>query len=292
MLKEENPTAYKARIIYVYKHALLALRFWPEMWFDAAEFCFNNDLDDQGTEFLTQGIRANPESCLLAFKYADRLELSTSSGNDDNSKQQRGMKVREPYDNLLNSLYDLVAKAMEREQRDIARIEEQSVEAQEEQSNGIDDDEEDDNERKLEKENRKKAQVASVKAMNSVQISILNRTISYAWIALMRAMQRIQGKGNVKDASSGGSRKVFTDARRRGRITGELWVAAAMLEFHSGDSEAAKKIFERGLKLFPADESFALEYMKLLTNANDHTSKISLAIGRLALTLLRCKGSF
>src|SRR5690349_5806265 len=33
---------YDARVIYIYKHALMALRFWPELWYDAAEWCFEN----------------------------------------------------------------------------------------------------------------------------------------------------------------------------------------------------------------------------------------------------------
>ena len=31
VLKEDDPAAYKARIIYVYKQSLMSLRFWPEM---------------------------------------------------------------------------------------------------------------------------------------------------------------------------------------------------------------------------------------------------------------------
>jgi hypothetical protein len=30
----------------------MALAFFPEMWFDAAEFCFLNNMEDDGTQFL------------------------------------------------------------------------------------------------------------------------------------------------------------------------------------------------------------------------------------------------
>ena len=33
VLKDEDPAAYKARVVYTYKQALMALRFWPEMWY-------------------------------------------------------------------------------------------------------------------------------------------------------------------------------------------------------------------------------------------------------------------
>ena len=278
VLKNESVATYRSRVVFVYKQALMALRFWPEMWFEAAEFCFDNELESEGNDFLVQGIQANPESCLLAFKRADRLEMSTTNGNDESSKQQRGLRVREPYDQLLNALYGLISKAMEREKREVARILAGTGEASIHEANGasaskIDDDDNEDESGRA--ESSKQAQIGAVKAVNSVQIVILNRTISHAWIALMRAMQRMQGKGrpNPPPGEVGGSRQIFTDARKRGRITSEVWVAAALLEFHNSDSEAAKKIFERGVRLFPEDEAFCLEYVKLLTNANDHTSE-------------------
>ena len=276
VLKEENASAYRKRVLYVYKQALMALRFWPEMWYDAAEFCFSVNLDSEGDEFLARGVSANPESSLLAFKRADRLEMTTTNGNDDTSKQQRGLKVRQPYDNLLDALYGLIEKAVEREKRDIARIDaEFASSSPTEGTNGVakgEDDDDDEEEPKKEVLDAKQGKIDSVKAVNAVQISLLHRTISHAWIALMRAMQRTQGKGKP-GSPIGGSRQIFIDSRKRGRITSELWIAAAMLEFYNSDSEAAKRIFERGAKLFPDDETFALEFIRFLTNVNDHTSE-------------------
>ena len=276
VLKDESLAAYKSRIVYVYKQALMALRFWPEMWFDAADFCFDNDLESDGNDFLAQGIQANSESCLLAFKRADRLEMSTTNGNDESSKLQRGLRVREPYDQLLEALYALVEKAMKRAADDEARIEADATERSNPPANGVSPGDEDhDDDTPQEAESKKQAQLEAVRAANSIQITILNRTISHAWVALMRAMQRMQGKGTPapKPGEIGGSRQVFTNARRRGRLTSDVWIAAALLEFHTSDSESAKKIFERGMKLFPEDEKFCLEYVKLLTTTNDHTSK-------------------
>ena len=73
VLKDEDASAYRARVVYVYKQALMSMRFLPEIWFDAADFCFQNGMETEGNEFLRQGIDANPESCLLAFKRGDRL---------------------------------------------------------------------------------------------------------------------------------------------------------------------------------------------------------------------------
>ena len=275
VLMKEDIAAYRARIVFVYRQALMAMRFWPEMWFEAADFCFLNELGDTGNEFLTQGIAANPESCLLAFKRADRIELTTANEEGDESAKRRGTAVRECYDKVLDALYDLIAKAKDREAQDIARIEAHFVASGEPNINasqGDDNDEDLNDEESEAKEKRKTAQIEAVKNVNAVQVRLLTKTISYVWIALMRAMRRIQGKGKVGDPI-GGSRQIFTDARKRGRITSDVYVASALIEFHCYEPEATKKIFERGLKLFPEDEAFALEYIRHLIANNDHTSE-------------------
>jgi cleavage stimulation factor subunit 3 len=274
VLKQEDVAAYKARISYVYKQALMALRFWPEMWFDASEFCFQNGLETEGNDFLTQGMAANPESCLLAFKRADRLEITTSNEEGEDSAKRRGMAVREPYDKVLDALYDLITKTKAREVQAIARIEEQYANQISTLQSGSDPDGEDDLD-DADTDARgaaKKAQIEAVQNVNGVQVRLLSRTVSFAWIALMRAMRRVQGKGKVGDAV-GGSRQIFTDARKRGRLTSDVYVASALLEHHCYKDPAATKIFERGMKLFPDDESFALEYLKHLIAVNDITSQ-------------------
>lgn len=269
VLKEEDPAGFKARVVYVYKQALMALRFVPEIWFEAAEFCFQNKMEAEGNDFLKQGIEANPESCLLAFKRADRLEITTESEQDP---KKCGAKVREPYDKLLDALYDLIAKARAREAQDVARIEEAFASSQAE--NPPVNEDEDDDERGSEakaKEAAKKSQIDAIRNAHAAQIGILSKTISFAWIALMRAMRRIQGKG--KPGELAGFRQVFADARKRGRITSDVYIASALMEYHCYKDPAATKIFERGAKLFPEDENFALEYLKHLIDINDVTSE-------------------
>lgn len=268
VLKEDDPTAFKARVVYVYKQALMALRFLPEIWFEAAEFCFQNDMETEGNEFLKQGIDANPESCLLAFKRADRLEISSESEQDP---IKRGSKVREPYDRLLDALYDLIAKARTRESQDVARIEETFASMNPDKQTLQEQEEDDDQSGSKAKESIKNAQIQAVRNAHAIQIGILSKTISFAWIALMRAMRRIQGKG--KPGEMPGSRQIFADARKRGRITSDVYIASALIEYHCYKDPAATKIFERGAKLFPDDENFALEYLKHLIDINDITSK-------------------
>lgn len=284
VLKEDEPASFKNRVVYVYKQALMALRFLPEMWFEAAEFCFLNDLETEGTDFLKHGIDANPESCLLAFKRADRLEITSDSEQDS---IKRGALVREPYDRLLDALYDLIAKARTREAQDVARLEDAFAKMKPEKPTRRADDDDDDQGESKARESIKKAQVEALRNAHAIQIGILSRTISFAWIALMRAMRRVQGKG--KPGEMPGSRQVFADARKRGRITSDVYIASALIEYHCYKDPAATKIFERGAKLFPEDENFALEYLKHLIDINDVISKSLPSIfGQHTLTFLRC----
>ncbi|CAG8942219.1 unnamed protein product [Penicillium salamii] len=261
VLKEEDPAAFKSRVVYFYKQALMALSFLPEIWFDAAEFCFLNDMENDGNEFLKQGIEANPESCLLTFKRADRLEV-TSETEQDSAK--RAAKVREPYDKVLDALYELINKARDRETQDVARIEENFAPKPSEVQPENED--EPDPEAK-ERESTKAAQIDAVRKAHSGHINTLSKTLSFAWISLMRSMRRIQGKG--KPGELAGSRQIFAEARKRGRITSDVYIASALMEYHCYKDPAATKIFERGAKLFPEDENFALEYLKHLLDIND-----------------------
>jgi hypothetical protein len=92
----------------------------------------------------------------------------------------------------------------------------------------------------------------------------------------MRAMRRIQGKGKAGEEL--GSRSIFAEARKRGRITSDVYIASALMEYHCYKDPSATKIFERGAKLFPQDENFALEYLKHLIDINDIISKSLLAL--------------
>lgn len=276
VLKADELEAYKHRVLYLYKQAVMALRFWPEMWVDAAEWCFTNGLDKDGDTFLNDGIAANPESSLLAFKKADRLESTLATEEAGKGPAEQGAVVRAPYDKLLDNLYDLIKQLKGREAADLVKLEESialdaSISAI--VSKAEDDDEEDEAEAKA-READKANKTKIIQQGYASQAQLISRTISFAWIALMRAMRRVQGKGAVKDAI-GGSRQIFADARARGKITSDVYVASALIEHHVYKDPAGTKIFERGAKLFPEDEVFILEYLKHLLSIGDTTSKSS-----------------
>ena len=82
-------------------------------------------------------------------------------------------------------------------------------------------------------------------------------------------MRRIQGKGGV---GIGGLRQVFVEARKRGKLTSDVYVAVALMESVVYHDPVGGKIFERGMTLFPEDEAYLLEYLKYLHTKDDTTS--------------------
>ncbi|KAB8292902.1 hypothetical protein EYC80_007267 [Monilinia laxa] len=284
VLKADELDAYKQRILYVYKQAVMALRFWPEIWVDAAEWCFNNNLEKEGDNFLADGIVANPESCLLAFKKADRLESTLSTEEAGKSDLEKGAIVRAPYAKLLDSLYELIAELKVRETKEKAKLEENSaIDASISAIVRKAEDDDDSDPEKDARENAKANQLSAITQGYEMQRKLLQRTVSFSWIALMRAMRRIQGNGSIEAKT--GSRFIFAEARQRGMITSEVYVASALIEHMVYKDKSGTKIFERGAKLFPTDETYLLEYLKHLISISDITNArvaFETAVSRLA----------
>lgn len=267
-LATDDPELLKKRILYTYKQAIMALRFWPEIWVDAAEWCFDNSIvvngKDVGLEFLTDGIEANPESVLLALKHADRIETTFPVGEGDDAKVERGNAVKAPYNKLLDTIYAQIKTLKEKEKEDIARLRESApaVPVQD-----VEDGEASANPARSELDER----ISALENGYGAQTDLLARTVSFVWIALARAMRRIQGKGQPA-TQMGGMRQVFSEARKRGRLTSDVYVAIAQLEWTVYKDPSGGKIFDRGAKLFPEDEFFMLEYLKYLHSREDTTN--------------------
>lgn len=269
VLKDDDLKQYQNRILFAYKQALMALQFWPEMWYDAADFCFSAELDEEGTKFLTEGFKANPESPLLAFKLADRIESTTSNdeGSDPGAKA-RMKQAREPYDQVLDALYAVEKKTDARMQADITRIENAANNASNGNSNS-------DDELNASNVTAKKAatdaQIAAVRTAAQAHVEMLSKIISHVWIALMRATRRIQGKG-LPNEKGAGFRMIFNEARRRGKLTSDFYVESAQIEWQCYRDPTGTKILERGVKLFPEDSYIPLQYIKHLVSKDDLTN--------------------
>jgi cleavage stimulation factor subunit 3 len=278
VLKDDKAdgAALKNRVLFVYKLSLMTLRFDPHMWFEAAQFCFDNDMKDEGEKILLQGVEANPESCLLAFARGDRLETHTAGDNDPAS---RGTNVRLPYNKVIDALYDLIKQTKDRCDREVAEIQEryskesQGEERQREGSQASDDEGMDgDTTQAKEVADRRETELKGVQEKYNVQLHELRRLTTAAWVALIRAMRRIQGKGKPGQSDLPGSRGILSETRKRGNITSDLYIQCALTEWYCYKDPAALRLFDKGLTLYPTDEVFALEYIKHLIAQSDVTN--------------------
>jgi cleavage stimulation factor subunit 3 len=275
--------AYQKRVLYAYRQATMFLCFYPEIWFEAATWCFaqgGEKMTTEGDSFLDRGIAANPESVLLALMKADRVESSLETGNTDDVLIRNGEKLDVPFEGVHTALYALRTKMQERDKRLVAHIQdhfaslppiEDAVQEQDEEeaANGT---------QVTGHEAAMKVQVEAVRHASSVQMDKLKRTISSVWVAKMQAFRRVQGQGKPSkkgEAASNtvkGFRGVFSDSRPRGMLSSDVYIASALMEWNCYRDPSAIKIFERGMKLFPSDETFVLEYIKHLIAGGDLTN--------------------
>jgi cleavage stimulation factor subunit 3 len=307
---DELPLLRK-RIIYAYKHACIQLRFYPTIWYDAAQWCFEQaaipcetqqqELQRQGEEFLKQGIAANPESVLLALKEADRIELNLEASDDDETIIANGDKLNVPFETCHTALYALREMMAEREKRDQQAVKDHfdSLPPEEEDAelpNAMAEDDDDDDGSKKDtakpktREELKQSQLKAVADTWQARIQAVRRLISHVWIAKMRAFRRVQGQGMPKKPKKG-FRGTFDEARPRGQLTSDVYIASALMEWHCYKDGAANKIFERGLKLFPTDERFALEYIKHMIAANNDITNARVVFETTVTKILAIKDS-
>ncbi|KAI1763509.1 hypothetical protein GGR53DRAFT_365303 [Hypoxylon sp. FL1150] len=277
VVQADDPETYRQRILYVYKQALMALYFWPELWVDAAEWCFDNnivgqDKQDTGLQFLVDGLQANPESALIALKHADRVESTKAAREDDLNKHDLVQTVREPCNKVLDTLYDMLKKLKDQETTALAKIEEDSTNDAGPVGN-MDADEEDEGEiNEKPSTDAKMAKIKAVKEGFAVQTQILRQHISHLWIAIARIYRRLQGQGNPKTTPPTGLRAAFMEARQRGNINSDVYAAVSHMEWEIYHDHVATKIFERGAKLFPEEELYFVEYLKHLHTKRDFTN--------------------
>lgn len=281
--KEEEPVLYRARVLYAFKQATMQLRFYPDIWFEAAQWCFEQLSDEmvmKGDDFLDSGLKANPESVLLALKKADRIESTLPPGNSDDVIVANGVKLDVPFENVHQALYGLREKMLEREKKGVQAIREHFASLPPEEETETltreeDDDDDDVDLPNIEKPKTRQEQIqAQIQALTTgsrAHLEVLKRTISYVWVAKMRAFRRVQGQG-VPNKPKKGFRGVFSEARPRGQLSSDVYIASALMEWHCYKDASALKIFERGLKLFPTDEVFALEYIRFLVGMHDVTN--------------------
>lgn len=245
------------RVEFVYKQAIQHLTFYPELWFEFANF-YKENVDNYSSmnyqELLNEAIVVNPLSFALNFKLIESYEA-------ENNATLIGKKFSSLIEHLTQ-LHD--AKSLE--------IEEMKVEL-------LDDVEQDKNNEDNEEEIKPKSEEEKdfiIKNNKEVQAKIkdlskLSKTISLTYCQYIKTIKRLSG---MKEA-----RQIFGLARASKKVlTHHVFVEVASLEHFATNTKTAIKVFDLGMKptFFGNDGEYIYKYLNFLIRMNDDTNSRSL----------------
>ncbi|KAJ3284935.1 mRNA 3'-end-processing protein rna14 [Borealophlyctis nickersoniae] len=244
------------RITYAYKSALLMLRFYPELWYDAASYLQEVGKADEAAVFLKKGIETLPTSLLLNFTLAELEE----------SRKRPYAEIQKLFDNLIAQseakMEEINAKYDGERERLMATLRDPELNQKADDWDG----ERREREREKLREKEKEIQV-KVEEKRAQELYDNKKSLALVWIVYMRVSRRSQ---NIKAA-----RQVFSRARKSPHCTYHVYVASALMEYYCNkDSGLAGRIFEVGLKAFNLSEDphvsqFVMQYLDFLIGLND-----------------------
>ncbi|KAI8384710.1 uncharacterized protein BYT42DRAFT_592831 [Radiomyces spectabilis] len=249
-LQLDEDSAVAERVAYAYQQAFLALRFYPELWYDFANYYHEIGKPEKAMSVLKQSIEVLPTSLLLHFAYA---EVCESRRDLDEAKKA--------FDNLLERLDEDIAKLKSAAQKEVDKLKQ---EAEEERANmNLGDDIDGELKEQLrEREKQLKKEQDEIEDRMKEQVDVIARACSLVWICYMRFARRTDG---IKSA-----RVVFSRARKATNRTYHVFIASALMEYHnSKDANIAGNIFNFGMKSFGDDPGYIGEYLDFLIQMND-----------------------
>lgn len=244
------------RIEFVYKQAIQHLTFYPELWFEFANFYKENQQHYSSINFqelLNEAILVNPLSFALNFKLIESYEVENNT-----------VLVGKKFSSLIEHLTQI--------------HDGKSLEIEELKNDLFGDDEEkeknEDGEPKKPKTDEEKEHL--IKNNKEIQLKLkdlakLSKTISLTYCQYIKSMKRLSG---IKEA-----RQIFGLARASKKVlTHHVFVEVANLEHFATNTKTAIKVFDLGLKpaFFSNDGEYIYKYLKFLIKINDDTNSRSL----------------
>ncbi|KAI9103161.1 hypothetical protein DFS34DRAFT_354924 [Phlyctochytrium arcticum] len=252
----DDKSAWIARVMFAYRSALLMLRHYPEIHYDAANFLKENGRVDEAVSMLRTGVEIIPTSLLLNFALAELEE----------SRKKDFKELQSIFDNLVSALDKKIEEINTRYDAERDKMM-KSLSTSEDGTNADDwDGERREKEREKTKERQKEVE-STVEERRRKELGSSKQALSLVWIVYMRTAGRSQ---NVKAL-----RSVFSRARKSAHCTYHVWVAGALLEhYRNKDTAIAGRMFEVGLKSFtqsedPESADFIIHYLDFLMHLND-----------------------
>ncbi|KAG0174771.1 mRNA 3'-end-processing protein rna14 [Apophysomyces sp. BC1015] len=249
-LQLDEEALISERVTYAYQQAFLVLRFYPEMWYDFANYYLEQGKTEKALDVLKQGTEVVPASLLVHFTYAELCESQRQLGD-----------ARKAFESLLERLDQDVEKIKSGAQKEVDRLQQ---EADEERAalKLTDDIDGELREQLRQREKQVKKEQDEIEKQCKEQVDVIARGCSLVWIHYMQFARRTEG---IKIA-----REIFSKARRANNRTYHVFVASALMEYHNSKNPViAGKIFGLGIKLFPDDPAYICEYLDFLIQMND-----------------------
>ncbi|CAG8567643.1 14377_t:CDS:10, partial [Acaulospora colombiana] len=245
----EDQSALTQRIIYVYKQAMMYLRFYPEIWFEAANYWASIKKEEETVTLLKTAMEIMPNSFLVHFAYAELQE-----------HRKQHTEARQAYESLLSHVQSQIEEIEKSTEVEVRSLMQSSIESVNEDGDTEMDGETREQLRIKEKEREKER--VKLEESKRQEIDELAKACGLTWIMLMRFTRRTEG---IKAA-----RAIFSRARKSRHCTYHVFVASALMEYHcSKDQSVAGKIFELGLKNYADNPEYVAQYLDFLIQLND-----------------------
>ncbi|KAF9920499.1 mRNA 3'-end-processing protein rna14 [Linnemannia zychae] len=261
-LNFEDPAALAARVSWTYKQALMSMRFYPEIWFEAAHYFHEIGRTDEAVALLKSACEIMPTSFLLHFAYA---EMEETRKNFKESRAAYEALVK----NLTEKIDDMNSKVDQEVQAAKAALlaEQQLLEGPGSNKKVRDIEEVDGEMRERERDELKKRtkELQQYEKLARKEVEEMIKGCGLAWIMFMQFVRRTEGTSQW--------RHVFGRARRSNACPYQVYIAAALLEYHcTKDTTIAGKVFEVGYKSFADETAYVDQYLEFLIQLNDDSN--------------------
>ncbi|KAF9898213.1 mRNA 3'-end-processing protein rna14, partial [Lobosporangium transversale] len=262
-LNLEDPAALSNRVIWTYKQALMSMRFYPEIWFEAATYFQEVGRVDEAVALLKNGCEILPTSFLLHFACAELEE------NRKNFKESRAV-FETLVKNLTDKIDDMNNKVNEEVQaaKLALQAEQQLLDSGLTSGKKVRDIEEVDGEvRERERDELKKRtkELLQYEKLARREVDEMVKGCGLAWIMFMQFVRRTEGTSQW--------RQIFSRARRSSGCPYQVYIAAALMEYHcTKDASIAGKVFELGYKSFSDETDYVDQYLEFLIQLNDDSN--------------------
>ncbi|CAG8601414.1 8169_t:CDS:10 [Paraglomus brasilianum] len=117
----EDKSALAQRITFVYRQAMLYMRYYPEIWYDAASYWVEIGKEDEAVTMLKNGMEIMPTSFLLHFYYTELQE-----------QRQKSAEARSAFESLISHLNSEIERIEESAEEAIANVNKAGEAAKEE----------------------------------------------------------------------------------------------------------------------------------------------------------------